>query len=424
MNFMQVALDPGTALSPRPAYGFQPATPLQIELIDDLTAAEPAWRALEAAPAVATAFQRFEWVAAWSRYVATPEGLNFLILLGTDASGAPQFLLPFVYRPGASLVVARFPGGQHSNINMGLWRGDAAGSLSGAQLTADLRTAARQRGIDLFLLLQQPPHWQGLANPMALLPRQPTVDDVWGVTFPRGAGGDLLKAILTKSMRARLRNKVRKLEKLAGFRYLRATTPGEIDTLLDAFFEQKAAHFAEQGIRDVFADPHVSGFIRECCHTTSTSGRAVIELHGISCDDEVIAVMGGVSDARRFSCMFNSYTTGEAGRQSPGLVLLSRVVPSCAERGLAGFDLGPGRAPYKTVFCREPEGLFDSIVAVSWRGHLAAPALRALRATKRRVKANAAWQNLGPALRRRFGGHAASGCGAACGASTSTTRSE
>lgn len=422
MTSMQVALDTVPALSQAPAYDFQASTPLRVELIDDLATAEAAWRALEATAAVGTAFQRFEWVAAWNRHVATAAGLKFLILLGRDANGTPQFLLPFVYRPNATLVAARFPGGEHSNINMGLWRRDAVAGLTGEQLAADLRAAARMRGIDLFVLLQQPRHWSSLANPLALLPHQPTVADVWGVSFP--AGAPILKAILTSTMRSRLRNRTRKLEKRAGYRYLRASTPAEIERLLDAFFAQKAAHFAEQGIRNVFADPPTAAFIRACCHTVSADGRPVIELQGIVCDEEVIAVMGGVADAWRLSCMFNSYTTGEASRQSPGLVLLSRVIPDCVERGLAGFDLGPGQAAYKTVFCREPEGLFDSILAVSWRGHLVAPALRALRTGKRRLKANTTWQKLAPALRRRLGGHAASGCGAACGASTSTTRSE
>jgi CelD/BcsL family acetyltransferase involved in cellulose biosynthesis len=412
MNSMQLALDPAAALSQPSAYGFQPAAPLQVELIDDLAAAQ----------AVGTAFQRFDWVAAWNRHVAKSDGLRFLILLGSNAGGTPQFLLPLVYRPSSSLVVARFPGKEHSNINMGLWRGDAVAGLTAARLIAALRKAARQRGIDLFMLLQQPVHWHGLTNPLALLPRQPTVDDVWGAPLP--AETDTLKAILTKSMRGRIRGKARKLEKLAGYRYLHASTPAEIDRLLAAFFVQKAAHFAERGINNVFADPRVSGFIRTGCHATSACGRPVIELHGIVCDDEVIAVIGGVADAWRFSCMFNSYTTSEAGRHSPGLILLSLIVPRCAARGLAGFDLGPGRAPYKSVFCREAEGLFDSVIAVSWRGRLAAPALRALRAGKRHIKANTAWRNLGPALRRHLVGHAASGLGGACDASASTTRSE
>lgn len=422
MNSMQVALDPAAAPAQPSTYGFQPATPMQVELIDDLAAAEPAWRALEAAQAVGTPFQRFEWVSAWNRHVAKTVGLKFLILLGTGGDGAPHFLLPFVYRPGPSLVVARFPGGEHSNINMGLWQGNAVANLTRGQLTENLRAAASRRGIDLFVLLQQPAHWHGLTNPLALLPRQPTVDDVWGASLD--AGTNTLKAILTKSMRNRLRGKARKLEKLAGYRYLHASTSAEIDRLLDAFFVQKAAHFAAQGISNIFADPCVAGFIRTGCHAELSGGRRVIELHGLVCDDEVIAVIGGVADARRFSCMFNSYTTGEAGRHSPGLILLSQIVPHCAERGIAGFDLGPGRAPYKSVFCREAEGLFDSIVAVSWRGRLAASGLRALRTGKRRIKANRTWQTLAPALRRSIGGHAASGCGDACGASTRTTRSE
>ena len=58
--------------------------------------------------------------------------------------------------------------------------------------------------------------------------------------------------------------------------------------------------------------------------------------------------------------MFNTYTLGENARHSPGLVLLTHMVADSAARGLRSFDIGVGRAHYKSFFCREPEPLFDT----------------------------------------------------------------
>ncbi|NVO14751.1 MAG: GNAT family N-acetyltransferase [Rhodoplanes sp.] len=373
--------------------------PGSVDWVEDFATAEPIWRDLAARGAVGTAFQRFDWVAAWQRHVGAPAGLRPLVVIGHDRTGSPAFLWPFVYAPRA-VTVARFPGGDHSGLNIGLWRRDAAAAMDAAAVIDILRRTGRRCGIDVFALTRQPPRWRGIANPFASLPAQAAVDDVPGLTFPAGGPEKALEAALTRDMRGRLRGKERKLEKLPGYRYVRVTTPAEADRVLDAFLIQKASHFAAQGIHDVFAEPGVAAFLREGCHIGLADGMPRIELHALEDDDEVIAVMGGVADDHRFSSMFNSYTTSENGRWSPGLVLITHIIRDCAERGLAGFDLGPGAAPYKAFFCREPEGLLDSIVPVSWRGHAAAAVLAATAAAKRRAKESETIKSLVQRLRR------------------------
>jgi CelD/BcsL family acetyltransferase involved in cellulose biosynthesis len=420
---MQVAVTAGERLPPDIIIETHAAERARIEVLDDMRTAEPFWRRLEAEHALATPFQRFDWVEAWQRHVGAVEGYQPFIVIGMDAAGAPLFLLPFVYRPAATLAVARFPGDDHSSLNIGLWRHDAACGTAAQHLQHDLGVAARSRGIDLYALLRQPPRWQGVANPMAHLSRQDSVDDVYSVTFPPGNGEDVVKALLTKTMRSRLRNKERKLQKLAGYRYLCAAKPAEVDRILEAFFLQKAAHLAVQGIHNVFADPGTAEFIRACCLDGLAEGTPLIELHAIEGGGEVIAVMGGVADDYQFSCMFNSYTLSENGHWSPGLILMVHLLTRCVDRGLARFDLGAGYAGYKSFFCRESEGLFDSFLPVSWRGQAAAPLLRVLYAARRRIKASPACLGVLQKLRRHLNGQAASGCGDTSGDFTSTTKS-
>jgi CelD/BcsL family acetyltransferase involved in cellulose biosynthesis len=387
---------------PSVAHAAQPPFVARIDVLDDLAAAEPVWHDLETR-AVATAFQRFGWASAWQHHVGAPAGLRPLIVVGRDRTGTPVFLLPFV-RSGGLLAIARFPGGNHVGCNMGLWCREAADAATAEQLQRLLCEVARTHGIDLFVLTRQPPRWRGLDNPFVRLPRQDAVDDASGATFPPGSGEEALKSILTRDMRNRLRSKERKLERLAGYRYFRPADQAGVDRVLDAFFVQKAAHFAAQGIRDVFADPAVAAFLRDECLFGLDAGQPNIELHALECDSEVIAVMGGAADKHHFSCMFNSYTVGESGRWSPGLVLITHIARDCAERGRDGFDLGPGAALYKNFFCREPIGLFDTFLPMTWRGRLAGPVLAATAAAKRRVKANSRVMGLVQRLRRSRAG--------------------
>ena len=88
--------------------------------------------------------------------------------------------------------------------------------------------------------------------------------------------------------------------------------------------------------------------------------------------------------------MFNTYTLGENARHSPGLVLLMHMVAECADRGLRSFDIGVGRAHYKSSFCQEPEPLFDTFLPLTLRGRLAAGAFSTAFAAKRMIKQNPA----------------------------------
>jgi CelD/BcsL family acetyltransferase involved in cellulose biosynthesis len=193
-------------------------------------------------------------------------------------------------------------------------------------------------------------------------------------------------------MRSRLRNKERKLQKLPGYRYIQAATAEEIDRLLDSFFVLKASHMASQGLGNVFAEPGVAEFLRAACHCRLADGRPLIEIHALEFADEVLALFGTLIDDYRCSSMFNTYTIGEHARHSPGLILLEHMINECGARGVRSFDIGVGRAHYKSFFCREPEPLFDTFLALTWRGRIAAAAFAAAFSAKRAIKHNrASW---------------------------------
>jgi CelD/BcsL family acetyltransferase involved in cellulose biosynthesis len=201
-------------------------------------------------------------------------------------------------------------------------------------------------------------------------------------------------------MRSRLRGKERKLQSLPGYRYVQASSAVEIDRLLDSFFTLKSRHMAAQGLANVFAEPGVAEFLREASHRKLANGRPLIELHALEGGGEVLALFGAIVDDYRFSSMFNTYTLGDQARYSPGLILLMHMVNECAARGVGSFDIGVGRAHYKSFFCREAEPLFDSFLPFSWRGRLAAASFATAFAAKRVIKQNPTLWTVVQAMRR------------------------
>ncbi len=370
----------------------------RLEVFADMAAAEPFWRRLEQGGALATPYQRFDLLAAWQRHVGAPAGVSPFIVAGLDHAGEPLFLWPLGRARLGPLTLVRFLGSKHANFNVGLWRRDALATTA-HEIRAVLDGVVAGHGIDLVALFGQPLAWDGIANPFAQLPHRPSVDMSVRLSFDRPTA-DVIKHVLSASMRARLRTKERKLQSLAGYRYLQATAPDQIDRLLERFFTLKSAHMAARGVGNVFAEAGVPAFLREACHRRLPDGRRLVEIHALEGGGEVLALFGAVVDGYRFSSMFNTYTLGEHARHSPGLILLRHMVAECASRGLRSFDIGVGRAHYKSFFCREPEPLVDTFLPLTPRGRLAAAAFGAALATKRAIKHNRALWAAVQALRR------------------------
>jgi CelD/BcsL family acetyltransferase involved in cellulose biosynthesis len=391
-----------TAVSYRPDRAWTvPASPrstgqvARVEIFEDMLSAEPYWRRLEGGHSLATPYQRFDLLSAWQYRVGARAGVTPFIVVGLDDAGEPVFLWPFGRMRKGPLKLVQFLGSKHANFNVGLWRRDSLATI-GARELRDIFDGLAEHDIDLVALFNQPLTWDSVPNPFSLLPHQTSVDTSARLSLHRTTMND----VLSSSMRSRLRSKERKLQVLSGYRYLQAATDEDIDRLLETFFALKSSHMATQGLGNVFADPGVAEFLHEACRHKLPNGRRLIEIHALEGGGEVLALFGIIADDYRFSSMFNTYTRGENGRHSPGLVLLTHLVADSIARGLRSFDIGVGRAHYKSFFCREPEPLFDTFLPLTQRGRLAAAAFGMAFAIKRVIKQNHALWSAVQAWRR------------------------
>jgi len=355
----------------------------RVDILSDLTAAEPFWRALEHPAKLSTPYQRFDLLAAWQRHAGAREDAKPFILVAVDAEQRPLLVLPLALKRQHGLRVAHFMGGKHTSFNMGLWdRGFAAAATTDDldQIVAALR---EQAAADLLALTQQPARWRDLTNPLALWPHQASVNDCPLLVMPPASDP---AALISNSFRRRLKSKEKKLQALPGYRFHTPTTDAEITRLLDWFFQVKPLRMAEQKLPNVFADPGVAAFVREACLRRLSSGGRAIDIHALGCDAEVIALFAGVADGHRFSMMFNTYTLSDNARWSPGLILMRHIIDHHAARGYRALDLGIGSDDYKRLFCKSDEPIFDSFVPLTSRGRLAAAAMAAINRGKHVVK--------------------------------------
>ncbi|CAL77979.1 conserved hypothetical protein; putative Acyl-CoA N-acyltransferase related protein [Bradyrhizobium sp. ORS 278] len=368
----------------------------RIEIISDLAAAEPVWRAIESPDYVSTPYQRFDLLGAWQRDVAAQEQARPFIVVARDPEQRPLLLLPLTLRRTFGIRIASFMGGKHTTFNMPLMDREFAARADHRDLEALLAGLRDHGGIDVLALSQQPKHWRDLANPMAQWPHQPSVNDCPVLLMPRGAAPT---ALLSNSFRKRLKSKEKKLQALSGYRYMIAESDAEIAETLDWFFRTKPIRMAEQKLPNVFAEAGVEAFVRSACMARLPCGHRAIEIHALRCDDEIIAMFAGVADGTRFSMMFNTYTLSENARWSPGLILMRSIIDHYAQRDYRALDLGIGSDGYKRIFCKGDEPIFDSFIDVTARGRAAATAMAAIGRAKHAVKHSPALFRLAQRLR-------------------------
>jgi CelD/BcsL family acetyltransferase involved in cellulose biosynthesis len=367
-----------------------------VDIVTELGQAEAIWRDLEARGALHTPYQRFDFLAAWQREVGAREELTPFIVIAWDGDRKPLALLPLARGRRHGVHVAGFMGGKHSTFNMALWNRDFATNATQTDLDALIAAIARGSDADVLALHQQPAHWRDVANPMALLPHQPSANDCPVLVLEPGAAP---VARISNSFRRRLKGKERKLEALPGFRYYIAETGDDIARLLDWFFRVKPLRMAEQKLPNVFADPGIEDFIRQACAARLPAGNYAIDIHALECDEEVIAIFAGVADGHRYSMMFNTYTMSGNAKFSPGLILMRDIIDYYAGLNYGALDLGIGSDDYKRLFCKSDEAIFDSFIPLSNRGRMAAAAMSGFNRAKRVVKHNPAMFDMAQKLR-------------------------
>ncbi len=354
----------------------------------DVAPALEIWERLELSAAV-SAYQTRRWLVPWLETTGRASGVSPFIIVAFDKAGQPLALLPFgIWRQGL-LTVAGFLGGRDSNFNLGLFRPGPA--WTPATLLKLLHSAARVEGskVELFVLHNQPHQWEGVTNPLLLLPHQPSPSFGYKVALSDDAD-EFIKRNLSGDNRKKLRKKMARLQALAPVRHGVARSAEEGRAILDAFIAQRLSRCTALGLgaSDL---PDLRAFLERC--SIVGSDKPPVELHALYCGERIIATFGGTSHRNRYCGMVMSFDADpDIARSSPGEILLESLIRSKCAEGLSLFDLGIGEARYKEIYCPEAEPLFDSIVTLSARAKVFAMAESVRLRTKRRIKQSAwAW---------------------------------
>ncbi|WP_244513095.1 MULTISPECIES: GNAT family N-acetyltransferase [unclassified Ensifer] len=347
---------------------------------------ETEWRLLDGLVANSL-HHAYDWCSAWAK----AHGSDLLILRVT-LDGEPFLVLPLELKRGRLYRTARLIGTEHSNLNTGLFAGNASSvttpALAGA-LASAIRVALRGLA-DVVVLDRVPSEWRGGVSPLASLP---------GVANPNPSFqlpllGNIqltLAQINAKRRRKKMRISERRLGETGGYEYVVAGTAAEATALLDTFFRQKATRFATLGLPDVFQQPETQAFFHALAARQGGEVR-LMELNAIRLkgkhEGQVVAVAALSRKGDHVICQFGSIDEALAGEASPGELLFYRMIERLSSEGVRLFDFGVGDQPYKRSWCTIETPLRDILLPITLAGRLARQLHHLVVWAKRVVKAN------------------------------------
>ena len=344
-----------------------------------------------------SAAQTYDWAHAYARHVVGPEGRDAVIARGHGPDGTLLFLWPFEVGTTGGIRALSWLGHDHANYNIGLFA-PAAEGLSAADLRALLNAIGRETGAAAAILTAQPDSWDGVPNPFAQLPHQPSPNSGYAVKLRDFDA--LFNSRFSKRSRSTLKRKERRLLETVPATYGWAETPKERIELLDIFFAQKALQFAAMGVKDVF-DTHARAFYREVA-LLDDDNPSRLRLGYIKAGDVTAATFCGTVFKGRAAVSLSSLVDdAELQRHSPGALLLHHQIKEACANGLTVFDMGAGEARHKVEWCEITQPLFDSFIALTARGHLLTGPLALVARGKRKIKTNSYLWPLVQRLRRK-----------------------
>ncbi len=357
------------------------AAPPHIDIYSSLGRVEAIWRALEER-AVLTPYQRFDWIAALVA-AGAEEGNQIAIAVirsGKEAVG----LLPLAIRRSAGLSRAHVLGVHQSNAD---WLLAVPGFQppKGELLQLFEQIGKALGGIDLLSFSNLPQAWQGHRNPLLVLDHALAPSNLYAAVI----GPTPVPYIdhrLTAKRRSNINRGRRRLAEQHG--EVRLVHVQDRETLVrvhEAFLEQRGLRFAEMGIPNMFAEKPFFALFRDLTEKGFGKGEPALSLHALYAGEEIVATSWGLQWGTHYSQYINSTTSGPAARYSLMGILIGELMDALTVKGITTFDMGLGDFEYKTEWT-EAEPVFNSLVALSFKGRIAARAMAGRNAGKRLIK--------------------------------------
>ncbi len=382
-----------------------PQPPLSVHIFTELAAVEAEWRRFERT-CDCTAFQTFDWLAAWQRHVGERRGARPVIIVGRFADGAIALIAPLCLMRRYAAQRLCWLGQDLSDYNAPLLAAD----FSQRATREDFLRAWHELQVHMqcepplrhdCIELEKMPEWIGTQfNPFLHLEVTSNrssahlahLDTDWEKFY---------RARRSSATRRRDRSKLRHMTQFGEVRFVTATEGADACRTLEILMEQKGRALARKGIGDIFARPGHREFFLDLAANPAT--RHLVHISRVEIGATCAAANFGLVFGGRYYHVLASYVDGAVAHYGPGALHLRELLAYAISRGLKLFDFTIGDEAYKLEWCDTVLKLYDYAAATRWRGLPARALSSAQRRGLRLIKQNSLLWGLATHARSAMG---------------------
>jgi CelD/BcsL family acetyltransferase involved in cellulose biosynthesis len=346
------------------------ATDLSFDIYSDLDAVESEWRSFQQT-AECTAFQTFEWLSTWQRYIGVRDRVVPVIVVGRFANGKTAFIAPLAIETRHWAKRLRWLGQDLCDYNAPLLARDFSPRVTRdrfltiwRELQIKLQSDPRFRH-DWIEFKKMPQTVGAQINPFTFLAVAPNANSAH-ITQLGDNWEAFYRAKRSSATRRRDRTKRKHMAEFGEIRFHTVTESDDVKRTLETLWQQKKQIFARKGIADIFARPGYRDFFAAIVSDPNMRHLAHVSRLDI----------GATCAAANFALTFDgcyyhllaSYCEGQLTRYGPGTLHLRELLAHAIGMKLRLFDFTIGDEHYKLEWSDLRLKLYDYTAAATWRG--------------------------------------------------------
>jgi len=361
---------------------------VSIHIFSELSAVEAEWRQFERT-ADCTAFQTFDWLAAWQKHVGERRNVRPVVAVGRFADGDIAFILPLCVMRGHLARRLCWLGQDLCDYNAPLLAPDFSQRVTPESFLAAWHELQVQMQCEPALRhdwieFEKMPETVGAqTNPFMYLGVSPNRNSAHLAHL----GDDWEKfyhAKRSSATRRRDRTKRRHMSQFGDIRFVSAADGEDARQTLEILMDQKGRALARKGVADIFAPAGHREFFLDLASNPRT--RHLVHVSRVEIGNVCAAANLGIVFGGCYYHVLASYADSEVAQYGPGVLHLRELLAYAINRGLKCFDFTIGDEPYKLDWCDTVLKLYDYTATTTWRGLPARVRSSVQRRIKRLIK--------------------------------------
>ncbi|MEH6413490.1 GNAT family N-acetyltransferase [Pseudomonas sp. CGJS7] len=331
----------------------------------DIAAALARWREWSGAGSTLSLFQSAQWLDAWYATLGAQAGREALLVsIARRDDGRLLMALPLIRETRDGLVRIAFADCGVSDYAAPLWTGDCPDDPASVQAMFKALRRALPRA-DLWSVEKMPEQVDGRANPLRHLPGT-RESALFGNPAIVGEDFEAWRFSREKTHRKELERSWRVFTRHPDARLEQIVDVDAAMRVMDALETHQRAAISGKGWAYILDEPGYREFYRRLIEEGLAGGEVV--LTALMAGEEVVAALLGLRRGGEYAMIRIGNAAGEWRNCSPGRLVIERTMAALHAQGVRRFDFTIGDYAYKRGFMPDQLKLFDSTVALSWKG--------------------------------------------------------